>query len=120
MEGCEAFEVAIERRLHGEGSPDEIDELDRHVAGCAGCRGYQDLAQGTEGDMHMNANVMVEGYSWTKAESGIERLQLRARWTPWLINLLLLPGFLGDGWDLLFGAATYVGCSLLLARNLEQ
>jgi hypothetical protein len=71
MNGCEEFEVDIERRLHGALGDAEQSRLEEHLAGCAGCRAYQGAARGAEAGMRARAGAAVSSVDWSRVERGI-------------------------------------------------
>ncbi len=71
MDGCEEFEVDIERRLHGALGEAERSRLEEHLAGCAGCRAYQGAARGAEAGMRARAGAAAAETDWARVERGI-------------------------------------------------
>jgi hypothetical protein len=71
MTGCEEFEIAIERRLHGALGDPERAPLDAHLAHCSRCRTYEAAARGAEAGMGARAREAVEGVDWEQVERGI-------------------------------------------------
>jgi hypothetical protein len=71
MNGCEEFEVDIERRLHGALGEVEQARLEEHLAGCAGCRAYQGAARGAEAGMRARAGAAAAETDWSRVERGI-------------------------------------------------
>jgi hypothetical protein len=71
MAGCEAFEIAVETRLHGAlGAPDGAI-LDEHLAGCERCRAYQAAARGAEAAMAAEASAAAAAVDWERVEREI-------------------------------------------------
>ncbi len=71
MNGCEEFEVHIERRMHGALGDAEQSRLEEHLAGCAGCRAYQCAARGAEAGMRARAGAAAAEVDWARIERGI-------------------------------------------------
>ncbi len=71
MDGCEGFEIAIERRLHGALGGAEATALDAHLAGCARCRAYQASARSAEAVMAGEAREAIAQVDWARVERGI-------------------------------------------------
>lgn len=71
MNGCEEFEVDIERRLHGALGDAERSSLEEHLAGCASCRAYQGAARGAEAGMRVRAGAAAAEADWARVERGI-------------------------------------------------
>jgi hypothetical protein len=71
MAGCEEFEIAIEKRLHGAlGDPERLP-LEEHLARCERCRAYEAAARRTEAGMGTEARAAVEQVDWARVERGI-------------------------------------------------
>ncbi len=68
---CEAFEIAVEKRLHGALDEAGAASLDAHLAGCAACRAYEAAARGTEAGMGEQARSAMSGVDWDRVERGI-------------------------------------------------
>lgn len=64
MERCEDFEVKIEMRLHGALDAPETDDLAAHLATCASCRAFDDLAKGSENAMNQQTNLHLQTLDW--------------------------------------------------------
>jgi hypothetical protein len=71
MDGCEGFEIAIERRLHGALGDSEAPRLDAHLAVCARCQAYEASARGAEAIMAGEAREAVAQVDWVRVERGI-------------------------------------------------
>ncbi len=52
---CEGFEIAIEMRRHGAADAEASARLDRHLAGCAGCRAFERLGEQVQGGLQTAA-----------------------------------------------------------------
>jgi len=87
MVGCEAFEIAVEKRLHGALEEPEGALLEEHLAGCERCRAYQALACGAEAAMRSEASAAAADVDWERVEREI-RGRVRA-WPGWLAGALL-------------------------------
>jgi hypothetical protein len=68
---CDDFQIAIERRLHGDLGEAEAAPLDRHLSDCEACRAYQAQAREVEAKMAANASEALAGTDWGKVERGI-------------------------------------------------
>jgi uncharacterized membrane protein len=71
MDGCDGFEIAIERRLHGALGESEAPALDAHLAVCARCRAYEAAARGAEAMMAVEAREAIAQVDWARVERGI-------------------------------------------------
>jgi hypothetical protein len=87
MAGCEAFEIAVEKRLHGAPGGPEGASLEEHLAGCDRCRAYQAAARGAEAAMGAEASAAAADVDWERVEREI-RGSVRA-WPRWLAGALL-------------------------------
>jgi len=89
--GCEAFEIAVEKRLHGAPLDSEGailgEHLAEHLAGCERCRDYQALARGSEAGMRVAASAAAAEVDWARVEREI-RGRVRA-WPRWLAGAVL-------------------------------
>jgi hypothetical protein len=87
MAGCEAFEIAVEKRLHGAPGDSEGAILEEHLAGCESCRGYQALVRSSEASMRVEASAAAAEVDWARVE---RELQGRVRaWPSWLAGAVL-------------------------------
>jgi len=64
MERCEDFEVGIEMRLHGALDAPQTDSLVAHLATCASCRAFEQLARGSENAMNQQTNLHLQTLDW--------------------------------------------------------
>ena len=87
MAGCEAFEIAVEKRLQGAPGDFEGAALEEHLAACDRCRAYQALARGSEASMRVEASVAAAEVDWERVEREI-RGRVRA-WPRWLAGAVL-------------------------------
>ena len=71
MAGCQDFEIAVEKRLHGALGEPEQAPLEEHLARCERCRSYQDAARGAEAGMRSEASAAAAGMDWERVERGI-------------------------------------------------
>ena len=71
MAGCEDFEIAIEKRLHGALGEPERAPLEEHLAHCQRCRAYEAAARGAEAGMSQRARAAVAEVDWARVERGI-------------------------------------------------
>ncbi len=78
MSSCDAFEAAIEQRLHGELPEDGARVLADHLVGCASCRAYEANARALDAGLADRAREAHAAVDWTRIEAGIRR-RLRAR-----------------------------------------
>ena len=69
--GCEPFQIAVERGLHGALPDREREALARHLAGCEACRAYEAAAREAEEAMAANAEEALRGVDWGRVERGI-------------------------------------------------
>lgn len=76
MKRCEDFEVEIEMRLHGALDVQHVANLVAHLATCASCRGFEDLAKGSETAMnkqnHFHLQTLDWDALWTRTKRFIE------------------------------------------------
>ena len=71
MAGCEDFEIAIEKRLHGALGDPERRPLEEHLAHCERCRAYEAAARGAEAGMGAEAKAAIAEVDWGRVERGI-------------------------------------------------
>ena len=71
MAGCQDFEIAVEKRLHGALGEPEQAPIEAHLARCKRCRSYQDAARGAEAGMRSEASAAAAGMDWERVERGI-------------------------------------------------
>jgi len=71
MAGCEDFEIAIEKRLHGALGEPERAPLEEHLVHCQRCRAYEAAARGAEAGMSQRARAAVAEVDWARVERGI-------------------------------------------------
>jgi hypothetical protein len=64
MERCEDFEVSIEMRLHGALDAPQTASLADHLATCASCRGFEELAKGSENAMNQQTSLHLQTLDW--------------------------------------------------------
>lgn len=64
MERCEDFEVNIEMRLHGALDAPAAEHLALHLATCASCRSFEQLARGSENAMNQQTNLHLQTLDW--------------------------------------------------------
>ena len=68
MAGCEAFEIAVEKRLHGAPGDSEEATIEEHLAGCERCPAYQALARGSEAGPRVEASAAAAEVDWARVE----------------------------------------------------
>ena len=73
MAGCEDFEIAIEKGLHGALGEPERAPLEEHLAHCQRCRAYEAAARGAEAGMSQRARAAVAEVDWARVERGVRR-----------------------------------------------
>ena len=61
---CDGFEIAIEMRRHGASDEDASTRLDGHLAGCEGCRAYEELARGSDDALRRRAGDADQHMDW--------------------------------------------------------
>jgi len=71
MAGCEALEIAVEKRLHGALGEPEGAILEEHLADCERCRAYQAGARGAEAGLGSEASAAAAEVDWERLERGI-------------------------------------------------
>jgi hypothetical protein len=71
MAGCESFEIAIERRLHGALGDSERAPLQEHLAHCERCRAYEAAARVAEAGMGAHARAAAAEVDWGRVEREI-------------------------------------------------
>jgi hypothetical protein len=64
MERCEDFEVRIEMRIHDALDVRLVDDLVAHLATCASCRSFEDLAKGSEAAMNQQTHLHLHALDW--------------------------------------------------------
>lgn len=87
MAGCEAFEIAVEKRLHRALGEPGGALLEEHLAGCERCRTYQAAVRDSEAGMRVEASAAAAAADWERVEREI-RGSVRA-WPGWLAGALL-------------------------------
>ncbi len=70
MKGCEDYEVEIEMRLHG--ALASAVELDAHLATCASCRAFEELAKRTEKTMSSVAMAEAQTIDWEQMKTTLK------------------------------------------------
>ena len=91
--GCEPFQIAVERGLHGALPDREREALARHLAGCEACRAYEAAAREAEEAMAANAEEALRGVDWRRVERGIrEGVRSAMRGLVAVLALLALEG----------------------------
>lgn len=68
---CDEFEVQIEMRLHG--ALPVADALEAHLATCASCRAFEDLAKRTEQTMTATVTEEAQQIDWKNLRDGIAK-----------------------------------------------
>lgn len=76
---CDEWQIRIERRDHGEQSPEEALALEAHVESCETCRTYAGVALGTEATMRAAGAELGTHIDWQRVHAGVERGARRAR-----------------------------------------
>jgi len=71
MRTCQEFQIAAERRLHGNLGEAEAAELEEHLSACAACHAYRDAARGAEDAMQRNAEAVLQQTDWGQLERRI-------------------------------------------------
>jgi hypothetical protein len=71
MAGCDDFEIAIEKEMHGALGEAERPGLDAHLAGCERCRAYGAAARGAEASMARAAGAAAAEVDWDGVERAI-------------------------------------------------
>jgi hypothetical protein len=71
MAGCEAFQVAIEMRLHRALGEAGRAPLEEHLVHCERCRAYESASRGAEASMGARAREAVAEVDWERVERGI-------------------------------------------------
>jgi hypothetical protein len=87
MAGCEAFEIAVEKRLHRALGEPGGALLEEHLAGCERCRTYQAAVRDSEAGMRVEASAAAADVDWERVEREIGG-RFRA-WPGWLAGALL-------------------------------
>ncbi len=119
MEEHDEFELAIEMRKHGALEAAATHALDHHLAACASCRRYAEIADESDAQLATLATGASAKLDWTEHRAQIERLR-RASDTRDLLPLVLslvalgLVASLGFGWHpYLFTAEACAGMVLV-------
>jgi hypothetical protein len=71
MSGCEQFEIAVERRIHGALPEPDRAPLDLHLAGCQACQTYEAAARESQADLGAEARGAIAGLDWGRVEREI-------------------------------------------------
>ena len=70
MKSCDDYEVEIEMRLHG--ALASSAELDAHLATCASCRAFEELAKRTEKTMSTIAIAETQTIDWKQMKTALK------------------------------------------------
>jgi anti-sigma factor RsiW len=125
MEGCDAFELAIEMRLHGALPPEQGPALDAHLVTCERCQRFLYRAEETQRAMATTGSAVAEavppGRTWEQLQRMIrsERTWLWRR-AALVAALVPLIGFLSGSFLLAAGVVGMVGGALLTVLVLEN
>jgi anti-sigma factor RsiW len=87
---CEAFEIAIERRAHGDLGPEETRALDEHLARCPRCPAFAALVGATSDRLHRDAADAARQVDWPALERRLAGRARRMRRSGWLVPVALL------------------------------
>lgn len=68
---CDDFQIAVERRLHGDLGEAEEALLERHLSSCEACGAYAARAREVEASMAKSASEALANVDWNRAERGI-------------------------------------------------
>lgn len=74
---CDDFQIAIERRLHGDLGEAEAAPLDRHLLSCEACRAYEAQARRTDVAMGARAEAVLKNVDWGRMQEGLRRYRQR-------------------------------------------
>jgi hypothetical protein len=74
---CDDFQIAIERRLHGDLGDAGAAPLDRHLSSCQACRSYEAAARRTEVAMGARAEAVLREVDWGQVQEGLRRYRRR-------------------------------------------
>jgi anti-sigma factor RsiW len=92
---CDDFQIAIERRLHGDLGEAEAAPLDRHLSSCEACRAYQAQAREVEATMSATAEAILRDVSWDRVREGLRRYRRRVLSDVWSVAAFLCVLYAG-------------------------
>ena len=79
MNGHDAYEILIDRRLHGAIEPDEAHRLERHFVSCDTCRGHEAAVVQTEDAMNTTIDELNDRIDWDEVTSRVQDLRSHYR-----------------------------------------
>jgi len=107
MAGCDEFEIAIERWIHGALAPPERPALEAHLAGCERCRAYEAAAREAEAALRAEASAAVADVDWARLDGArragvppavrtLGAAVIAAGWVAGVVWLSTTPGLRAD------------------------
>lgn len=125
MEGCDAFELAIEMRLHGALPPEQGPALDAHLATCERCQRFLRQAEETQRAMAANASEVSKAVPPERTWEQLQRMIRGERTWLWrraalIAALVPVVGFLSGNYLLAVGVFGTVGGTLLTWLALDN
>jgi hypothetical protein len=125
MEGCDAFEISIEMRIHGALPQEQVPALEAHLRTCERCQRFLRQVEETQRGMAASASVLMGGVDPARTWERLQRLIQGERtwlWRRALIVAALVPliGFLSGSFLLAAVCVGTVGGGLLTLLTLEN
>lgn len=128
MERCEEFEVGIEMRLHGALDVHQADALVSHLATCASCRAFEDLAKGSENAMNQQSHLHLQTLDWdalwTRTKRFIETQSRQRALAAAVVAIAITPTVMLQANDVVWSAlgmvvlwGTVIGVYVLVQRR---
>jgi hypothetical protein len=122
-QGCDAFELAIEMKLHGALPADQGPGLEAHLASCERCQRFLRRAEETRSVMGATTKALADAVPPARTWERMQRMIREERMGLWLRALILaglvpLLGFLSGSFVLAAVCIGTVGGGLLLLMVL--
>lgn len=125
MEGCDAFELAIEMRLHGALPPEQAPALAAHLATCERCQRFLRRAEATQRAMSATSSELAGAVPPERTWEQLQRLIRGERTWLWrraafIAAMVPVVGFLSGSFALAAGVFGVVGGGLMTLRVLDN
>lgn len=125
MEGCDAFELSIEMRIHGALPKEQVPALEAHLQSCERCQRFLRQAEETQRGMADSSSALMGVVDPARTWEQLQRLIQGERtwlWRRALIVAALVPliGFLSGSFLLAAVCVGTVGGGLLTLLTLEN
>jgi hypothetical protein len=98
MEGCDAFELAIEMKLHGALPPEQAPALEAHLATCERCQRFLRRSEETQRVMSASTDTLAGAVTPARTWERMQRMLREERAGLWLRALFLLALVPVFGW----------------------